>query len=91
MLRNKKGVQNSLSWSLFQLQNHHCSLLTKLQSLEVNPLCERGAAHLIAALHTNAVVGGVLQALHAIGKGGHWGDFSGDLLAIWGLSDLCQA
>lgn len=57
--------------------------LTKLQGLEINPVGERGAAHLIAALHTNAVVGGMLQALHAVGKGWHWGDFSGDLLAIW--------
>lgn len=58
-------------------------MLTKLQGLEVNPVCERRAAHLIAALHTNAVVGGVLQTLHTIGKGRHGGNFSGNLLAIW--------
>lgn len=57
--------------------------LTKLQGLEINPVSERGAAHLIAALHTDAVVGGMLQALHGVGKGWHWGDLSGHLLAIW--------
>lgn len=66
-----------------ELQSCSCLLfLTKLQGLEINPVGERGAAHLIAALHTDTVVGGMLQALHGVGKGWHRGDFSGHLLAI---------
>lgn len=86
--RISKEEFSSLSRSYF-LQIQNCFpgfvsyLLTKLQGLEINPVSESRAAHLIAALHTNTVVGGMLQALHAVGKRWHWGDFSGDHLVIW--------
>lgn len=85
VLQNQRGVNDIYNHLFFRFRTavlFFLLFLTKLQGLEINPVGERGAAHLIAALHTDAVVGGMLQALHSVGKGWHWGDFSGHLLAI---------